>query len=73
MQYKLEHQGNYLLGTENDYEKIAGVKIENIELPAKSEKEYVLNWEWVDDDYNDTLIGFDATAFYKLKITVASK
>lgn len=73
MQYKLKHQGEYLLGGENVYEKIVGLKIENIILPAKSQKEYVLDWRWVDDDYNDTIIGFDATAIYKLKITVASK
>lgn len=72
MQYKLKNEGNYLIGSASGYDTLRGKKIENVELPAESYKSYVLDWKWVDSS-NDTVIGFDASSFYKLTITIAAK
>ena len=72
MKYKLKHEGSYILGSWDNYEKINGVKVKNIELLAKSQKSYILDWKWVDSS-NDTVVGFDINASYGLSILVGAK
>ena len=69
MQFKLKNEDKYLLGSERNYEKISGKKIEDIWLPANGQKEYVLDWKWIDSN-NDAEVGFDIYSFYKLSIIV---
>lgn len=71
MQYKLRNNGNYLLGSENNYETIKDKKITNIKLSAKSQKKYILDWKWI-DSHNDTEIGLDVTSNYKLSIKIGA-
>ena len=71
MQYKLKNNGDYLIGSENNYQKIENKKVTGITLPAKSSKSYILDWKWIDSD-NDTQIGFDPDANYKLSITIGA-
>lgn len=69
MKYKLTHNDSYLIGQENKYESIANKKITSVELPAKSQKAYILYWKWVDSNH-DTQVGFDINSKYKLSIIV---
>lgn len=69
MMYKLQNNGNYIFGFEASYQDIVGHKITNINIPAKSEESYLLDWKWIDSN-NDTSIGFDTSAFYKLSIII---
>lgn len=69
MQYKVRNNGSYLIGNRDNYELIEGKKITQIKLPAKSQKPYILDWKWIDSD-NDTEIGLDADANYKLSIII---
>ena len=69
MQYKLKNDGKYLLGSENSYEKIKGRKIEDIWIPKEGQKQYTLDWKWVDSN-NDAEVGFDVNSFYKLSIII---
>ena len=71
MQYKLRNNGNYLIGTNNNYIPIKDKKVTNIKIPAHSFKSYILDWKWIDSE-NDTQIGFDITSNYKLSITVGA-
>lgn len=72
MQYKLKNDGNYLLGSLDNYETIAGKVIKGVEIPANSYKSYVLDWKWVDSS-NDAAVGFDINSTYGLSITVAGR
>ena len=72
MQYKLKYDGNYQLGSVDNYETIAGKVIGNITIPANGYESYVLDWKWVDSS-NDAEVGFDVNSFYKLSIKVATK
>lgn len=69
MQYKVRNNGNYLIGTRNNYELINNKTITQIKLLAKSQKNYILDWKWIDSD-NDTEIGLEADADYKLSILI---
>lgn len=71
MQYKLRNNGNYLIGTNNNYIPIKDKKLTGIKLPAHSFKSYILDWKWIDSE-NDTQIGFDITSDYKLSIMVGA-
>ena len=71
MNYKLKNNGNYLIGNEDNFETIKNKKISQVELPAKSQKAYILDWKWVDND-NDTQIGFDVNSIYKLSIQIGA-
>lgn len=71
MKYKLKNNGFYLIGAEDRYESINDMKITEIKLPAKSQKSYILDWKWI-DNYNDTQIGIDANANYKLSIMIGA-
>ena len=72
MQYKVRNNGNYLIGTRNNYELINNKTISQIKLSANSQKNYILDWKWIDSD-NDTEIGLDADAYYKLSILIETK
>ena len=71
MKYKLKNNGNYLVGSENKYEFINNKKITQIEIPAKSQEAYILDWKWIDSD-NDTSAGIDANSNYKLSISIGA-
>jgi len=71
MNYKLKNNGNYLIGSEDNYETIKNKKITQIKLPAKSQKSYILDWKWIDSE-NDTQIGFDMNSTYKLSISIGA-
>ena len=72
MNYKLTNNSAYLLGTKDNYESITNKRISNINIPAKSQKSYVLYWKWIDSD-NDTEVGFNNTSNYKLSISIGVK
>lgn len=72
MQYKLKNDGNYLLGSVDNYETIRNKVIKSVNLPAKDYKSYVLDWKWVDGN-NDAEVGFDVSATYKLSIIIKAK
>lgn len=69
MKYKLRHNGDYVLGSENEYINAENLKVEKVLIKAHDQKGYLLDWEWVDSD-NDTEVGFDVNADYKLTIDI---
>ena len=69
MQYKLKNDGEFLLGSIDNYVSIKDKVIQNVELPANSYKSYVLDWKWLDSS-NDAEVGFDANSIYKLSIVI---
>ena len=71
MLYKLRSEGDYYVGTIDEYDSIEDKTINKIKLPAKSQKAFILDWKWVDSD-NDTEIGFDIDSTYKLIINIGA-
>lgn len=71
MNYKIKNNGNYLIGSEDTYERINNKKISQVKLPAKSQKSYILDWKWIDSE-NDTQIGIKADSIYKLSIQIGA-
>ena len=69
MQYKLKNDGEFLLGSTDNYVPIKDRVIQNVELPANSYKSYILDWKWLDSS-NDAEVGFDANSIYKLSIAI---
>ena len=69
MQYKLKNDGEFLLGSTDNYVSIKDRVIQNVELPANSYKSYILDWKWLDSS-NDAEVGFDANSIYKLSIAI---
>ena len=69
MQYKLTHEGNYLIGSATKYVPIANKKVASVELAANEQKAYILHWKWVDSSH-DADAGFDINSRYKLSIIV---
>ena len=69
MQYKLKNDGEFLLGSTDNYVSIKDKVVQNVELPANSYKSYVLDWKWLDSS-NDAEVGFDANSIYKLSIVI---
>lgn len=71
MKYKLKSDGVYLIGNKDSYELIKNKKITQVKLSPKEQKSFILDWKWIDSD-NDTQIGIDAKANYKLSIQIGA-
>ena len=71
MKYKLKSDGVYLIGNKDSYESIKNKIITQVKLSPKEQKSFILDWKWIDSD-NDTQIGIDAKANYKLSIEVGA-
>ena len=69
MVYKLKLNGSYIAGNENNWVKYEDLAQEKLILNALVNDIFTIEWKW-EDNYNDTQIGEEQGANYKLEIKV---
>lgn len=75
MVYKLKLNGEYVLGNENDWVKGADLSRKDIQLNAKTNDIYTVEWRWEDTDYDTEIgvLGGPGGAYYKMFIKVEAE
>lgn len=71
MKFKLKKNGEYVIGNSYSWVDIHDKSIENVDLQANSQDEYLLEWKWV-DGINDANAGFNQSK-YKLNIGIKAE
>lgn len=71
MKFKLKRNGEYVLGSKDEWINIQGKSLQNLSLMSNSHDIYSLEWKWVDTN-TDTEKPFDS-AHYKLNINIKAQ
>ena len=72
MEYRLIHEGEYLVGSANEWVSVEELMAYDICIPAYDTESFRLDWHWVDNDEFDTELGIKGTDTYTILITVES-
>lgn len=72
MKYRLKLDNVYVVGTEEKWEDIQNLNLNNVIVTKNSANVYTLEWYW-EEASNDTEIGKMLYADYKLNISIDSK
>ena len=72
MEYRLIHEGEYLVGSANEWVSVEELMAYDICIPAYDTESFRLDWHWVDNDEFDTELGVKGTDTYTILVTVES-
>lgn len=68
MKYRLKKNDKYIIGDDNNWVYADELETALAKLNSGSSDKYALDWQWFDDDVNDTIAGENMTSDYKLNI-----
>ncbi|MDR0979118.1 MAG: PT domain-containing protein, partial [Lachnospiraceae bacterium] len=68
LMYKLKRNGYYIVGNSSTWRDVQDLNVNNLLINANTNDVYTLIWKWVDSE-NDTRIGMEPNAGYKLTIS----
>lgn len=74
MKYKLKIDNVYIKGNKDEYKNLEDIQVKEIIVPKESANIYTLEWYWVDDNKNDTIVGSqENNQYYKLNLEINAK
>ncbi|MBR3613877.1 MAG: hypothetical protein IKL55_01705 [Clostridia bacterium] len=74
VKYRLKLNNVYVRGNENEYVGIEDLNVEKIVAIQDSNNIFTLDWYWVDDNLNDTLVGSqEDDEYYKLNLQIEAE
>lgn len=73
MKYRLKLENVYVAGDKDNYLEVENVNLENVVVTPNSSNLFTLEWQWEDDDKQDTIIGSLNYAEYTLRIRIKAK
>lgn len=70
LKYRLKQGDTYVAGDATTWLEASDINTAFATLALGESKQYVLEWQWFDDDYNDTIAGINMRSEYQLNIRV---